>query len=209
MINVGFRITFIGLKCDKFKFEERGFKYHIIAEHIFPDGGLTQGKAQHNKNETLFVKIKKSSILFNDFDKYMQNFAEEIQGKYDLVISDALDYHGPLVAAKAKIPMLLLHTSLPFSNSLSPCLRTNGVPRLDGSLRFKDKYPYVRWNKLIVFNPNLLLKKFIHLFIQRIYIGKKRPELERFNFETCNFPRPMDSIRENYPPHAISRRCVC
>ena len=198
LLVAGFDVVFIGLADDRSILEEQGFEYMAIAEELYPKGKWAEEKREREEAKFIFGKLVKSIKLLRKLNDFLFLFANGIRGKFDLVISDGLLFYGPLVASKANIPVVLLQTSLPFDNPLSPPLGSALSPRLDGALSLRSRWRNTMIGGLLSCRLGMLANRVLGIVLKRLLIGSSEAEMKRFGLSSELFPRPMRDFRSNY-----------
>ena len=198
LMEADFKVVFVGLADDRSILEERGFEYMAIAEDLYPKGKWAEEKREREEARFIFGKLVKSIKLLRKLDDLLFAFANDISGKFDLIISDGLLYYGPLVASKANIPVVLLQTSLPFDNPLSPPLGSALSPRLDGTLSLRTRWRNTMIGELLSCKLGMLANRVLGIVLKRLLIGSSEAEMKRFDLSSELFPRPMRDFRSNY-----------
>lgn len=200
----GYQVSFVGVIDDKEKVEQSGFAYHVVAEELFPLGAIEKlKKATFSRSRSPLKQMKEGKILQQKLDEMLYAFADEISGKYDLVIADGMVSHGVLVASKAKIPFITLHATIPFDNPLSPSVLLRDPPNIDGSLSLKNRIAKSRYRHLLTFNPIKLISHLFMMGFSRLLMGSRQSNQkilqQKFGFTDEFFPRENASLAQSYP----------
>ena len=198
LIAVGFDVVFVGLADDRAVIEELGYEYMSIAEELYPKGKWAAEKREREEARFGFQRLVKTIKLMRKLNDFLSAFAKDISGKFDLIISDGLLYYGPLVASKANIPVVLLQTSLPFDNPVSPPLGSALVPKLDGTLSLRSRWRNTAVGRLLSCKFGMLANRVLGIVLKRFLIGSNLSEMKRFGLSSEFFPRPLRDFRSNY-----------